>query len=175
MAQDVILKTSGDEINAKVIEITLHDILYKNPNSVSDSLYSVPKSEVFMVKYANGTKELMTSTPTEPGNPSERPPNELEALGRQDAKRYYRGNNAVWGSAGATLLLGLTGTIIVAAVPPKIQPSEVSDIRLLNNIYYAQGYRAQAHKKKVGKAALGGGIAIGSAVLLLMTVVASHR
>lgn len=57
LCQDVILKKTGDEINGKVSEVTSTEIKYKkteNPNVT----YSILKSEVFMITYGNGTKDV---------------------------------------------------------------------------------------------------------------------
>jgi len=120
-AQDLILLTSGDEINAKITEITTTEIWYKKPDSLQGRTFSLPKQAVFMLKYANGAKELIKPyQPTDTLAEETRTPQQLYELGRQDARRYYRGNGAMWASAGATLLLGIPGTIIVGAIPPKI-------------------------------------------------------
>jgi hypothetical protein len=151
-AQDLILQNSGDEINVKITEITPVDILYKKPDSLAGRTFIISKKDVFQVKYANGTKELMLS-----------PAVSLAAMfdkGRQDARQYYNGNGAMWGSAGSLLLLGISGPILVAAIPPKIKPEGVPDIHLLKNPDYVRGYKKQAHKRKVGKAAAGAGIGL---------------
>lgn len=62
---DVILSQSGDEIRAKIQEITPHEIKYKKCNLPEGVLYVVDKSTVFMIRYANGTKEIIKSKKTE--------------------------------------------------------------------------------------------------------------
>ena len=56
--QDVIVKKNGDEIKAKVEQILDTEIKYRKADNLSGPLYSISKSEVFMVKYANGSKDL---------------------------------------------------------------------------------------------------------------------
>lgn len=58
-AQDLIMKIDGDEIKAKVLEIGDSEIKYKRFDNEDGPSYSISKSEVFVIKYANGTKELM--------------------------------------------------------------------------------------------------------------------
>lgn len=169
-AQDIIIKLSGDELHVKVMEITLTDVLYHKPDSLQGRIYSVPKAEVFMVKYANGAKEVITqfSSDEDSLHNSALTRQQLYEKGRQDARRYYNGNDVLWGSAGATLVLGITGPIIIGAIPPKIKPSQVPQISLLQNPDYTQGYKAQAHKKKIGKAAIGAGIGTAASIVLLI-------
>jgi hypothetical protein len=55
--QDFIIKKNGDEVKAKVSEVTSTEIKFskiENPGVT----YSISKSEVFMIKYANGAKDL---------------------------------------------------------------------------------------------------------------------
>ena len=53
---DNIILQDGNEISAKVIEITPELIKYKNCNN-SGPLISIKKSDVFMVKYSDGTNQ----------------------------------------------------------------------------------------------------------------------
>ena len=57
-AQDVIVKTNGDEIQAKVEEIGTAEVRYKRFGSESGPTYVIPKSEVFMIKYADGARDV---------------------------------------------------------------------------------------------------------------------
>jgi hypothetical protein len=59
-AQDLIIKKNGDEINGKIQEVGVTEIKYKKTGNSEGPLYSVLKSEVFMIKYENGTKEVFT-------------------------------------------------------------------------------------------------------------------
>lgn len=60
--QDVILKKSGDEIKAKVNEITETDIKYHKFDNLDGPAYTIKKSDVFMITYKNGSKEVFNST-----------------------------------------------------------------------------------------------------------------
>lgn len=55
---DIIVTKQGDEIEAKVEEITSTTIKYRKTDQIDGPLRNVPISEVFMIKYADGTKEL---------------------------------------------------------------------------------------------------------------------
>jgi hypothetical protein len=58
-AQDMIVLKNGDEIKAKVLEITPTTIEYKKFDDPNGPTISIPKTEVRMVKYENGTKDLL--------------------------------------------------------------------------------------------------------------------
>jgi len=57
-AQDIITKTNGDEIKAKVTEVGVSEIKYKKFENVSGPTYTIAKSDIFMIKYENGEKDM---------------------------------------------------------------------------------------------------------------------
>lgn len=59
LSQDVIIKTNGEELLSKVIEIDGDKIKYKKHENPEGPIYSITKPEVFMIKYANGSKDIM--------------------------------------------------------------------------------------------------------------------
>ena len=66
-AQDVITLRNGDEIKAKVTEISSSEIKYKRFDNLDGPTIVVSKSEVFAINYENGTRDVinsMTSTPS---------------------------------------------------------------------------------------------------------------
>lgn len=56
--QDIIFKRNGDEIKAKVIEVTTTEVKYKKFTMPAGPTYSLLKSDIFMIKYPNGEKDL---------------------------------------------------------------------------------------------------------------------
>lgn len=56
-AQDVILLKSADEINGKIVEISISELKYQKAEMPDGPLYTIPLSDVFSVTYANGTRE----------------------------------------------------------------------------------------------------------------------
>jgi hypothetical protein len=60
-AQDVIFKKNGDEINAKVEEVGVNEVKYKKFDNQDGPMYTLLKSEIFMIKFANGTKEVFNA------------------------------------------------------------------------------------------------------------------
>lgn len=59
-SQDVVTKKNGDEIKTKLIEITTDQVKYKKFENLEGPTYSILKSELFMIKYENGTKDVFT-------------------------------------------------------------------------------------------------------------------
>lgn len=57
-AQDVLVKRSGDELQVMVLKISTAEIEYKKWDNQEGPTYCVPKSEVFMIKYKNGDKDV---------------------------------------------------------------------------------------------------------------------
>lgn len=68
-SQDIIIFKSGDEIKSKVLEVAPELIKYKKWENQNGPIYSSAKTDIFMIKYANGTKEVFkpaaTSNPTQ--------------------------------------------------------------------------------------------------------------
>lgn len=65
---DQITLKNGDEVSAKVLEITPTEIKYQKCGVTDGPLYIVKKTDVFMIKYANGSKEVFKVGGTEPKN-----------------------------------------------------------------------------------------------------------
>src|SRR6187401_3002947 len=63
-SQDMITTKSGDEINAKVLEITPTEIKFITADK-ADVMQILPKANVFMIKYENGKKDVFTTQPEE--------------------------------------------------------------------------------------------------------------
>lgn len=66
LAQDTLVKKNGEEIQVKVLEITPDLVKYKKFDNLEGPTISVYKREVFMVRYAGGTKEIITPMPVQP-------------------------------------------------------------------------------------------------------------
>jgi hypothetical protein len=65
-AQDVITLKNGDEIKTKVLEVSTNEVKYKKFGSESGPTYTILKSEIFMIKYENGEKDMFDKTPAKP-------------------------------------------------------------------------------------------------------------
>jgi len=67
-AQDIIYKTDGTEIKAKIIEVNINDIKYKKYENPEGPLYTVNKSELFKIKFENGTQEVFNKSSSNSSN-----------------------------------------------------------------------------------------------------------
>jgi len=57
-SQDIITLKTGDEIKSKVLEISTDQVKYKKWENIDGPTYTSLKSDVFMIKYQNGTKDV---------------------------------------------------------------------------------------------------------------------
>lgn len=156
-AQDIITKKNGDEIKAKVLEITLSELKYKNFNNLEGPMISIAKSDVIFVKYENGTKDVFGEDKiANPSNPTGMDNEKLALVGKADARRYYKGYS---GAGGGTLVTGLFAGSLLALVPaiatassaPKESNLQYPNINLVNNPSYVNAYRQEAFKIKKHK------------------------
>ncbi|QIL76202.1 hypothetical protein [Hymenobacter sp. HDW8] len=176
-AQDTILRRNGDEIKVHVLAITPTEVSYvpsTEPPS-SDTLF-MQAAEVFLIRYANGTKELISKP--ESASVLGRTPEEMTTQGREDARKHFKAPGAFWGTFGATaisipVLGGLGGVAAgaaIAASPPNDKNLIVPDKTLLNDPNYARGYEKQAQRKKLGNAAAGFGVGLISGAAIWITI-----
>lgn len=61
-AQDVIMKADQTEVSAKVIEITENEVKYKPFNRLDGPIYSLKKTDIFVIIYKDGTREKFGTT-----------------------------------------------------------------------------------------------------------------
>jgi hypothetical protein len=89
-SQDVITKTDGEEVKAKVLEVTQSEIKYKKNDNPNGPTYTILKKEVFMVKYGNGSKDVFNSE-TETKIQNEDIDLQMFEKGKRDAQVQYKG------------------------------------------------------------------------------------
>ncbi|OUJ75928.1 hypothetical protein [Hymenobacter crusticola] len=173
-AQDVILKSDGEEITGKVITITPDQITYVSAAEGRSDTLHLASSTVFLIRYANGTKEVLrnSAAPTEPVMSKE----EAYTRGRLDARKFYRAPSAFWGTYASTVVgVGYGGVVtgvVVGTTKPKAQNFVVPEATLLHNADYMAGYQQQAHKKKIGSVVGGFGAGVGTLVVVQAIILA---
>jgi hypothetical protein len=59
--QDIIVLKNGNEIKSKVLEINDKEVKYKKFDNLEGPTISIFKSEIFMIKYQNGTKDVLNN------------------------------------------------------------------------------------------------------------------
>ncbi len=64
-AQDVIVLRNADEIQAKVLQVGIDDIIYKKWDNQDGPSYQIAKKDVFYIVYANGNKDVFTQPASE--------------------------------------------------------------------------------------------------------------
>ena len=64
--QDVILTRTAEEIKAKVIAITDESVTYQLQGQTVNRV--IPLTDIFMIKYANGEKEVFTTSKSNTAN-----------------------------------------------------------------------------------------------------------
>jgi len=57
-AQDVIILKNGNDIQAIVQEISDDNVKYKKYDNINGPNYTLKKTEIFMIRYANGSKDV---------------------------------------------------------------------------------------------------------------------
>lgn len=192
-AQDIITKRDGSEIPSKVTEVTTQEIKYKRWDNQNGPIYGIDKKEVLFIKYENGAKDIfdtqgnlastVPATNVNPDSPStisvlvspiSNVTNEdLYLKGTQDAERYYSRHTgpATWTLLTSLLTNGLFGLIPAVAcssTTPKMHNLGYPDQRLMDNQRYAEGYTAQAKRKKSRK--VWTNFAIGTAISTVLLI-----
>ena len=160
--QDIITKKNGEDIQAKVIEITISELKYKNFNNLNGPLISILKSDVIFVKYENGTKDIFADDKPLPisGSASNLETNtenidedKLALAGKEDAKKYYKSYS---GAGAGTLITGIWSGPIVALIPaiatsstpPREGNLQYPKPSLMKNPSYAHAYQQEAFRIK---------------------------
>lgn len=70
-AQDNVILNSGDEFEAKILEITTNGIKYKKWNNQEGPTYTIAKEEIFKITYQNGSYDIFNKTATSSGSKSD--------------------------------------------------------------------------------------------------------
>lgn len=186
-ATDVILRLDGQEIPGRVVLITPIELSYlpaptAGTTAGPDTL-RLPVAQVFLVRYANGTKEVLTqpgaglASNLGDGRLSGLTNMERRQLGQADAKQHYQGQNVFWGTVGSTMVLGpgygAGSTAIIAGHTINTHNLHAPVPALLQDPDYKVGYVQQARHIKRRKAWGGYGTGTGVWVAVLVLAFAS--
>jgi len=58
-AQDIIVKRNGDELQCRILEVSKNEVKYKRWVNLDGPAFSEKKSDIFMIKYENGEKDMI--------------------------------------------------------------------------------------------------------------------
>ncbi len=92
VGQDLIVLKNGGDIEAKVLEILDTKVKYKKQSNLNGPSYSIAKSEIFMIKYASGDKDVFSNyqeaSPSKTSNQGFVYDPRMGSIGCQSNKRY---------------------------------------------------------------------------------------
>ena len=174
-SQDLITKKTGEDIQSKVLEVTTTEIKYKKFDNLDGPIFTLLKSEVAMIRYENGTKDIFNVEIKNEINSVKIPTSqELFVQGQSDASKYYKGYR---GAGTGTLVTGLISPLvglIPAIACSSTQPNEKNlsfpNPELMKNLNYHDGYTQKAKKIKQGKVWMNWGIAFGANLIAFLLV-----
>ena len=58
---DIIVKRSGEDVAVQIVEVTPELVKYRRMDNLQGPLYSIYRTELFMIRYANGTKDVFNA------------------------------------------------------------------------------------------------------------------
>lgn len=165
-SQDLVVKTSGEQIYVNVNEITPEEIVF-NFIGKDSIIFTYPLSEIHKIEYKNGSvfvfNDLKSTQIDEPENNFTEIKNEntdysdeeITNLAINDARQYYNPFGAQVGTACSTLSCGCIG-LTYAAISSGITPSSYSlnipeENSYTNNPLYRQQYSQEAKRIKSKK------------------------
>ncbi|MDR1526367.1 MAG: hypothetical protein LBS46_01695 [Dysgonamonadaceae bacterium] len=94
-AQDIILKTDGTEVRAKITDVSDSEVRYKKHGNLSGPAYVLPASEIFMITYENGEKDVFDRINSEISIRHINKPSDKPAPAARPAAPKYATANAV--------------------------------------------------------------------------------
>lgn len=90
-AQDLITKKNGEDIKAKVLEVSSDEVKFKLYDEPEGATYIVRKSELVMIRFESGRSEVFNENPESSLYYTDREPVEGLTIGMKynELKRYY--------------------------------------------------------------------------------------
>lgn len=97
---DEMFFNDGSDLKVKVIEITADEVKYHKCDMPDGPLYVAKKSNVFLIKYSNGTREIFS-----------KPANQTPSNAQSSKKSNYTGPKKTHPMAVASLVMGILSII----------------------------------------------------------------
>jgi len=159
-SQDIITTKTGEDIQAKVIEVTNDEVSYKKFDNQTGPILKISTLNLLMIRYENGSKDIFTA-PQITAAPYQilgiDSTSTMSKKGKNDAIENYDGRNsgATWVAITTIYPLPILGGAAVAGICANREPAEHNlnypDSALMSNPNYNIAYREQAHKMKTKK------------------------
>ena len=168
-SQDVITKKTGEDIQSKIIEVTQNEVKFKKFDNIDGPIFSMLKSEILMVRYKNGTKDIFNNSEEKTIAHSD----DMAMKGKRDAIVNYKGGSSGSGWVASTTILfspiiGLIPAGICSSSEPLDENLNYRESELMKNTDYNNAYTKQAHKTKKGKIWKSYGISSGVWLVLIL-------
>lgn len=173
-AQDTLITVHGDILSVKLLEINASALVFQTSDSGQTS--TLPFSEVFIIKYKNGDKDVYPAhlPSAEKENKPEIPtlfltPEQFRHYGTTDAAYYYNPRGIGIAVGLVSFLIPPIGLVVALSVNPATPPDGrlTSDPRLLTETEYLLAYHKEAKRKRRNAALRGFGVGFGSYLILL--------
>ena len=185
---DVILRTDGTEVPGRVVTITPLELRYLPPASAdtvrlaSADTVRLASADVFLVRYANGTREVMhplgPAPITAPGPLADLSEAQRRTLAQRDADHGYTGRSPFWGTFAASVyggpLLGWIAPVVIAPKPVAARNLGAPHPERLADPVYNQAYLHEVQRRKRHQTWAGYGTGMAVWVLLVGTLAASN-
>lgn len=173
-AQDLLTTKTGEDISCKVLEVAITEIKYKKFDDLNGSVFSILKSEVLLIRYENGTKDIFTVD--ENIGTVSFINNDPFAQGQSDALKYYKEyKTASTGTLVTSIfspILGLVPAIATSSTPPDVNNLNYPNVAFLSNPDYVNGYKTKARKIKQDKVWTNYAIGAGTWLVLIVAAIA---
>jgi hypothetical protein len=179
LGKDVILLKTGEEINSKILNVSIKEISYKKSDFLDGPTYTIDPTTVFMITYSNGNKDIVKQE----GNISETSISEgltdAEIVMQAKSDAYYNFSGIGPFFAGfSSILLSPLFALIPAAIVSSNEPNESKlncpNQELFNkNLQYQNAYRKEAHKIK--KKNVWAGYGVGAFINTFVALIIIYR
>jgi hypothetical protein len=158
--------------------VGLNEIEYKKFDNPDGQIFNLPKSDVFLILYENGTKDVFDAD-TRDEVVDFKNNGYLFLKGQTDTLAFYDGYK---GAGTGTLIVslisplaGLVPAIACSATPPKVINLSYPNSDLMSKPDYSNGYKLRSKKIKQGKVWKNWGIALGVNLAAILILTSSAR
>jgi hypothetical protein len=175
--QDKVFLKSGENIEAKILEINIDVVKYKKFTNLDGPTFTIIKSDIHMVIYENGESEIFKNELINNEVSLNKSDENMFTKGQRDASLYYKGyKGAGTGTLFSSILspiLGLIPAIATSSTDPKHNNLSFPDKKLMENSDYFMGYTKKAKKIKQGRVWTNWAIGFGANLVAILILSSS--